>query len=63
MFRLHGPGCHGARALVMQPQVVLTRRLEEVPGREEEAARNEINYSIDLPAGALALATLLLASP
>lgn len=62
ILRLHGPGYHEARALVMQPLVVLTRRLEEEPGREEEAARNEFNYSINLPAGALALAALLPAS-
>ena len=60
MQRLHGPEYHEAKAGVMRPLVELARMLEQDLVQEEAAAREDFTGLMNLLAGALVLAALLL---
>ena len=60
MLRLHGDEYHEAKARIMQPLVELARQLERDLEQEQEAGRNEFNSIMNLLAGSLLLAALVL---
>ncbi|MDE0608946.1 MAG: hypothetical protein OXH77_03405 [Anaerolineaceae bacterium] len=60
MLRLHGDEYHEAKARIMQPLVDLARQLERDLEQEQEAGRNEFNSIMNLLAGSLLLAALVL---
>ncbi|MCY3946333.1 MAG: hypothetical protein OXF44_08630 [Anaerolineaceae bacterium] len=60
MLRLHGAEYHEAKARIMQPLVELARQLEQDLEQEEEAGRDEFDTLMNLLAGSLLLAALVL---
>ncbi len=60
MLRLHGAEYHEAKARIMQPLVDLARQLEQDLAQEEEAGRGEFDTLMNLLAGSLLLAALVL---
>ena len=60
MLRLHGVEYHEAKARIMQPLVELARQLEQDLEQEEEAGRDEFDTLMNLLAGSLLLAALVL---
>ena len=60
MQRLHGAEYHEAKARIMQPLVELSRQLEQDLEQEEAAGRDEFNTLMNLLAGSLLLAALVL---
>ena len=60
MKRLHGAEYHEAKARIMQPLADLARQLEQDLEQEQEAGRNEFSSIMNLLAGSLLLAALVL---
>ncbi len=60
MQRLHGVEYHEAKARIMQPLVELARQLEQDLEQEEAAGRDEFDTLMNLLAGSLLLAALVL---